>query len=138
VRVIEERGRFVVPGLWDMHVHFRDPSRNLKMDIANGVLGIRNMGGAPKDAFPLREAIAGGYADRAEDLCLWFNCGWSGLLIESTIHNFSEDCRLGPSCRGIPKKQGSDSININGGPYLDRSGEKSNPDFPDTLLWNGR
>ena len=45
-----------------MHVHFRDPSRNLKMDIANGVLGIRNMGGAPKDAFPLREAIAGGYA----------------------------------------------------------------------------
>jgi cytosine/adenosine deaminase-related metal-dependent hydrolase len=60
VRVIEERGRFVVPGLWDMHVHFRDPSRNLKMDIANGVLGIRNMGGAPKDAFPLREAIAGG------------------------------------------------------------------------------
>ena len=49
VEVIEERGKFVIPGLWDMHVHFRDASRDLKMDIANGVLGIRNMGGAPKD-----------------------------------------------------------------------------------------
>ena len=60
VKVMEERGKFVIPGLWDMHVHFRDASRDLKMDIANGVLGIRNMGGAPKDVFPLRDAIAAG------------------------------------------------------------------------------
>ena len=60
VKVIEERGKFVIPGLWDMHVHFRDANRDLKMDIANGVLGIRNMGGAPKDVFPLRDAIAAG------------------------------------------------------------------------------
>lgn len=60
VKAIEERGKFVIPGLWDMHVHFRDASRDLKMDIANGVLGIRNMGGAPKDVFPLRDAIAAG------------------------------------------------------------------------------
>jgi imidazolonepropionase-like amidohydrolase len=60
VKVIEETGKFVIPGLWDMHVHFRDASRDLKMDIANGVLGIRNMGGAPEDVFPLRDAIAAG------------------------------------------------------------------------------
>jgi len=54
VKVIEKLGKFVIPGLWDMHVHFRDASRDLKMDIANGVLAIRNMGGAPKDVFPLR------------------------------------------------------------------------------------
>jgi len=56
--VIDGTGQFVIPGLWDMHSHFRDAARDLKMDIANGVLGTRNMGGAAKDVFPLRDAIA--------------------------------------------------------------------------------
>jgi cytosine/adenosine deaminase-related metal-dependent hydrolase len=58
--VINGRGKFVIPGLWDMHVHFRDANRDLKMDIANGVLGIRNMGAVTEEVFPLREAIARG------------------------------------------------------------------------------
>jgi imidazolonepropionase-like amidohydrolase len=58
--VVDGTGKFVIPGLWDMHTHFRDADRDLKMYIANGVLGIRNMGGAAKDVFPLREAIAAG------------------------------------------------------------------------------
>ncbi len=60
MKVVEAGGKFVIPGLWDMHVHFRDAGRDLKMDVANGALGIRNMGGAPKDVFPLRDAIAAG------------------------------------------------------------------------------
>lgn len=60
MKVVEAAGKFVIPGLWDMHMHFRDASRDLKVDVANGVLGIRNMGGAPKDVFPLRDAIAAG------------------------------------------------------------------------------
>ena len=59
--VAQGRGKFIVPGLWDMHVHFRDTDRDLKMDIANGVLGIRNMGGAAKNVFPVRDAIAAGH-----------------------------------------------------------------------------
>jgi imidazolonepropionase-like amidohydrolase len=59
-KVIDGAGKFVIPGLWDMHSHFRDASRDLKMDIANGVLGTRNMGGVVKDVFPLRDAIAHG------------------------------------------------------------------------------
>jgi imidazolonepropionase-like amidohydrolase len=58
--VIDGTGEFVIPGLWDMHTHFRDAKRDLKMDLANGVLGIRNMGGAAKEVFPLRDAIAAG------------------------------------------------------------------------------
>jgi hypothetical protein len=58
--VVDGTGKFVIPGLWDMHTHFRDADRDLKMYIANGVLGIRNMGGAAKDVFPLRDAIAAG------------------------------------------------------------------------------
>ena len=39
-KVIDATGKFVIPGLWDMHTHFRDPDRDLKMYIANGVLRI--------------------------------------------------------------------------------------------------
>ena len=60
IRVIDGSGKFLIPGLWDMHAHFRDANRDLKMDIANGVLGIRNMGEAAKTVFPLRDAIARG------------------------------------------------------------------------------
>jgi imidazolonepropionase-like amidohydrolase len=58
--VIDGTGKFVMPGLWDMHSHFRDPGRDIKMDVANGVLGTRNMGGVAKEVFPLRDAIAQG------------------------------------------------------------------------------
>src|SRR5580704_9231887 len=58
VKVINGTGKFVIPGLWDMHSHFRDAGRDLKMEIANGVLGTRNMGGVAKEVFPLRDAIA--------------------------------------------------------------------------------
>ena len=59
-QVIDCTGKFVIPGLWDMHSHFRDPGRDIKMDVANGVLGTRNMGGVAKEVFPLRDAIAQG------------------------------------------------------------------------------
>jgi imidazolonepropionase-like amidohydrolase len=58
--VIDSTGKFVIPGLWDMHTHFRDPDRDMKLYIANGVLGIRNMGAPAKEVFALRDAIASG------------------------------------------------------------------------------
>ena len=60
LRLIDGHGKFVIPGLWDMHMHFRDASRDLKMDVANGVLGLRDMGDVAKEVFPLRDAIAQG------------------------------------------------------------------------------
>jgi len=59
-QIVDGTGKFLIPGLWDMHVHFRDAERDLKMYVANGVLGIRNMGGATSDVFPLRDEIARG------------------------------------------------------------------------------
>jgi len=60
LRLIDAQGKFVIPGLWDMHMHFRDAGRDLKMDVANGVLGLRDMGDVAKEVFPLRDAIAQG------------------------------------------------------------------------------
>lgn len=44
-RVIEAHGQFLIPGLWDMHVHVWDPDVAFPLFIANGVTGIRNTGG---------------------------------------------------------------------------------------------
>lgn len=45
-RIVDARGKFLIPGLWDMHVHWYD-ERFLGLFIANGVTGVRQMFGAP-------------------------------------------------------------------------------------------
>jgi imidazolonepropionase-like amidohydrolase len=45
-RVIDARGKFVIPGLWDMHVHATGPGIDrlfLPLLVANGVTGVREM-----------------------------------------------------------------------------------------------
>jgi hypothetical protein len=44
-RVIDGRGKFLIPAFWDMHVHFFDYERTLRLFVANGVLGVRELGG---------------------------------------------------------------------------------------------
>ena len=56
--ILEGRGKFIIPGLWDMHTHLDDPELlevkptkrekeiQLPLFIANGVTGIRDMGGS--------------------------------------------------------------------------------------------
>ncbi len=52
-RVIDAHGKFLIPGLWDMHVHIAglnaDPSWSkqvlLPLLLANGITGVRDMGG---------------------------------------------------------------------------------------------
>ena len=43
-----------------MHAHIRDPKREFPMLIANGVLGIRDMGGVPEKIFHWSEQVASG------------------------------------------------------------------------------
>jgi imidazolonepropionase-like amidohydrolase len=45
-RIIDARDRFVIPGLWDMHVHLSKAGESsLPLFIANGVTSVRDMGG---------------------------------------------------------------------------------------------
>jgi imidazolonepropionase-like amidohydrolase len=45
-RVVDATGKFLIPGLWDMHVHWHDQNY-LPLFIANGVTGVRIMWGMP-------------------------------------------------------------------------------------------
>ena len=60
VHVVNATGQYLIPGLWDMHVHLADPEREFPLFLANGVLGVRNMGGAATDVFRWREEAASG------------------------------------------------------------------------------
>jgi hypothetical protein len=51
-KVIDAKGKYMIPGLWDMHVHARgtpallsDNEAWLTLYIANGITGVREMGG---------------------------------------------------------------------------------------------
>lgn len=43
-RVIDGIGKYLVPGLWDMHTHFTQDSASLDLFLANGITGVRDMG----------------------------------------------------------------------------------------------
>jgi hypothetical protein len=55
-RIIDAHGGFLIPGLWDMHVHIQD-LEDLPLYIANGVTGVRLMFGA-RDTQELRAKLS--------------------------------------------------------------------------------
>ncbi len=72
--VVDASGKFLIPGLWDMHVHIAD-SAYLAMFVANGITGVRDMGGAALDANDGCESIT------AQVLMAWRDRVNSGKLI---------------------------------------------------------
>ena len=70
--VIDGRGKFLIPGLWDMHVHIAgvsaDPAWSkdvlLPLLLANGVTGIRDMGGDLETLLAWKHDIESGGACR--------------------------------------------------------------------------
>jgi imidazolonepropionase-like amidohydrolase len=68
------KGKFLIPGLWDMHVHTADSSY-LDLFILHGVTGIRDMGGAVSQATNGCESIS------IEKLLRWRQLIQSGTLI---------------------------------------------------------
>jgi hypothetical protein len=43
-KVIDGKGKFLIPALWDMHVHLWDKEHMAGLYVAAGVLGVRDMG----------------------------------------------------------------------------------------------
>jgi len=57
---VDGTGKFLIPGLWDMHVHLASPAY-LQLFLANGVTGIREMHAFfPATVFKMRQDIRNG------------------------------------------------------------------------------
>ncbi|MEP6536441.1 MAG: amidohydrolase family protein [Bryobacteraceae bacterium] len=60
VAVINGKGKFLIPGLWDMHVHLWETEPLFPLYIANGVTGVRDMGSDFTRTNQWRKNIAAG------------------------------------------------------------------------------
>ena len=59
-RVIDGTGKYLIPGLWDMHVHLRDLDGTLPLFVVNGVTAVRDMGSDPVNTRATRRQIEAG------------------------------------------------------------------------------
>lgn len=63
-RVVDGQGAYVIPGLWDMHVHLASYPEGLPLFVAYGVTGVRDMGSASatetQEMLAWRKEIAAG------------------------------------------------------------------------------
>src|SRR5215472_322909 len=58
---INGKGKFLIPGLWDMHTHHQGTGADcVDLFVAKGVIGTRDMGGDADFILPLRERIRSG------------------------------------------------------------------------------
>jgi imidazolonepropionase-like amidohydrolase len=62
-QIVDAGGRFVIPGLWDMHIHsgsYEEGKKVFPLLIARGITGVRDMGCPPEDAIRLRRETSEG------------------------------------------------------------------------------
>ena len=60
-QIVDGQGRFLIPGLWDMHAHMEATGESsLQLYVANGVTGIRDMGSALDFILNARDATSSG------------------------------------------------------------------------------
>jgi hypothetical protein len=64
--LINGEGKYMIPGLWDMHVHTGNADIFFPLYIANGITGVRDMGGG-------MERSTGGLSVKFHKLSLWRN-----------------------------------------------------------------
>jgi len=76
-RVIDGTGKYLIPGLWDMHVHLRDLEGTLPLFIINGVTTVRDMGSELEKTVALRELIEAG-------MLVGPRIKTSGMMVESS------------------------------------------------------
>jgi imidazolonepropionase-like amidohydrolase len=58
---VNGKGKFLIPGLWDMHAHHQGTGADsLDLFVAKGIVGTRDMGGDADFILPLRERVNSG------------------------------------------------------------------------------
>jgi imidazolonepropionase-like amidohydrolase len=59
-QIVDGRGKFLLPGLWDMHVHLGADTTDANRLLGWGITGARDMGGDLDQSVGLRDAIDSG------------------------------------------------------------------------------
>jgi hypothetical protein len=88
-RIIDGRGKFLIPAFWDMHVHVLNSDRMLPLFVANGILGVRDLG-----------------VHNIDEILLWRAEGATGKIISPRI------ITAGKVLDGIPQADASFSIGV--------------------------
>ena len=109
-RVINARGMYLIPGLWDMHAHLGDEdfdkNASLRLFIANGVTGIRIMDGAPEHHLWRKEIERGTLLGPR-------------MVIASRVIGFGDSSNISASAIRVEvrkaKREGADFIKVHDG-----------------------
>jgi imidazolonepropionase-like amidohydrolase len=102
------RGQYLIPGLWDMHVHSDGDERALKSMLGAGITGVRDMGGNLQNLVKARQSIQSG--------------AWQGPML----------LFAGPLLEGPPSEAQDDTWIIHNASEADRAVEalaKAHVDF---------
>ena len=112
--IVDGKGLFVIPGLFDAHVHYYDPAVYGPMMIAHGVLFVRDMGNATNQALALRQGLKEGKIPGPEMIT-------TGSILDGdppTIPQISIGCGTPEAGREAVRKQvaaGVDEIKVYSG-----------------------
>jgi imidazolonepropionase-like amidohydrolase len=124
-RVVDARGKYLIPGLWDMHVHTvfgdwvpKDEKITLPLFVANGITGVRDMGGDLDVLKVWRSEIAAGKL-------LGPRMVIAGPMLDGPIPHFPSSAPVANAADGRRvvddlKNQGVDFIKIQS--YIPRDG----------------
>jgi imidazolonepropionase-like amidohydrolase len=120
-QVVDGSGKFLIPGLWDMHAHCEyegRPGRFLPLFLAHGVTGIRDMGGVLQDLSRLRREIEEGKRIGPRMVI-------SGETVDGPIDKtlphaerlrlFAASAAEGRACVRLLKQRGSDGVKVYSG-----------------------
>lgn len=110
VRIIDGRGKFLMPGLVDSHVHYISPETFGPMMIAHGVTFVRDMGGSTEFILALRDQLNRGDVLGPEMIA-------TGAIVDGDppIWPFSEPCKTADDARKAVRKlakAGVDQIKV--------------------------
>ncbi len=104
--LIDGTGKFLMPGLFDAHVHYVDPDSFGPMFVANGVLFVRDMGGVTEQITDLRDQLNRGEVLGPEMIC-------TGAIIDGDppVWPFSEACDTPEEGRAAVRKLHAAGVN---------------------------
>jgi hypothetical protein len=115
VQVVDGRGKFLIPGLWDMHVHtnFGDwlPGGEeiiLPLFVANGITGVRDMGGDLHQLLEWRKRIDAG-------TILGPRMVISGPMIDGAPPHFPASIPVGTAAEG---RKAVDDLKLGGADFI--------------------